>query len=173
MRLLGRGPEGQALVEFALVLLIVLLLMLGIVDFGRAIFASNSMSHASREATRQASVSPLDCESVYYVVQRQTRASESVTVSIGYRKPPATSDPNPAWNTVSCPAAYDPSATYDFDPATGAWGSVAPAPQPEGEIRVVVTDDVTIATPLISNIVGGSIAVDGESAMKVSFTPVP
>lgn len=54
-----RSPQvrrGQALVEFALAIPIVLLLMLGTLDLGRAIFAYNSVSNAARSAARVAIV---------------------------------------------------------------------------------------------------------------------
>lgn len=53
-----RRPEkgGQGLVEFALILPLLLLIFMGIVDFGRAIYAYNSVSNAAREGARLAIV---------------------------------------------------------------------------------------------------------------------
>jgi hypothetical protein len=48
--------RGQALVEFALAIPIVLLLMLGILDLGRAVFAYNSVANAARTGARVAIV---------------------------------------------------------------------------------------------------------------------
>ena len=48
--------RGQSLVEFALVLPILLVMFMGIFDFGRAIFAFNSVSNAAREGMRVAIV---------------------------------------------------------------------------------------------------------------------
>jgi hypothetical protein len=53
-----RSARGQALPEFALVAPIFLILVLGIVDFGRAIYLYNGLSQASREIARAASVNP-------------------------------------------------------------------------------------------------------------------
>jgi len=50
------GHRGQALVEFAIAIPIVLLLMLGILDLGRAVFAYNSVSNAARTGVRVAIV---------------------------------------------------------------------------------------------------------------------
>jgi hypothetical protein len=58
-----RGSSGQALVEFALIIPIFLVLLLGIFDFGRVVWASNSLAHAAREGARFAIVhggSPMD-----------------------------------------------------------------------------------------------------------------
>ena len=44
--------RGQGLVEFALILPVLILIFMGIVDFGRAIYAYNSVSNAAREGAR-------------------------------------------------------------------------------------------------------------------------
>ena len=49
-------PRGQALVEFALVLPILVLLLTGFFDLGRVVLAHDSLSHAAREAARFAIV---------------------------------------------------------------------------------------------------------------------
>jgi len=51
-----RGQRGQSLVETALVLPILLIILMGIFDFGRAIFAYNAVSNSAREAARLAIV---------------------------------------------------------------------------------------------------------------------
>jgi Flp pilus assembly protein TadG len=51
-----RGRRGQALVEFALVFPILLLLIFGVVDAGRLIFQYNGVANAARNAARVAIV---------------------------------------------------------------------------------------------------------------------
>src|SRR5262249_32157684 len=46
------GERGQAMVEFALILIPFFLLVLGILDWGRGIYAANVLSNAAREAAR-------------------------------------------------------------------------------------------------------------------------
>jgi Flp pilus assembly protein TadG len=48
--------QGQGLVEFALLLPVLLLLLFALFDFGRAIFAFNTVSNAAREGARIAIV---------------------------------------------------------------------------------------------------------------------
>lgn len=48
--------RGQTMVELALVLPIFILLIVGVFDFGRAIYAYNTVLNASREGARQAIV---------------------------------------------------------------------------------------------------------------------
>lgn len=55
-RRLTRHGNGQSLVEFALVLPVLLVMVVGLFDFGRAIYASNAISNAARIATRVAIV---------------------------------------------------------------------------------------------------------------------
>jgi len=50
------NDKGQSLVEFALVVPILLILVLGIVEFGRAWMTKNIMTGAAREAVRVAVV---------------------------------------------------------------------------------------------------------------------
>ncbi|MGD2162761.1 MAG: pilus assembly protein, partial [Anaerolineales bacterium] len=52
LRTTNRKERGQGLVEFALVLPIFLMLIMGIVEFGRLMFIYNSVATASREAAR-------------------------------------------------------------------------------------------------------------------------
>lgn len=57
MRIPSWGDNrGQSLVEFALILPIFILILFGLFDFGRAIFAYHTISSASREAARLAIV---------------------------------------------------------------------------------------------------------------------
>lgn len=54
-----RGQEksrGQALVEFALIVPIFLLLFFGLIDVGRAVYVNNSLAEAAREGARWGSV---------------------------------------------------------------------------------------------------------------------
>ncbi|MDQ6858443.1 MAG: pilus assembly protein [Chloroflexota bacterium] len=56
MRRLVDDEQAQALVEFALVLPIFLLLVTGIFDVGRAVWQENTLAYAAREGTRYAIV---------------------------------------------------------------------------------------------------------------------
>lgn len=54
----SRRSAGQALVEFSLAITIFLVLMMGVVDFGSAVYSYNGVSEAAREIARVASVHP-------------------------------------------------------------------------------------------------------------------
>ena len=54
------GSRGQSLVEFALILPIFLLMIMGIVDAGRLIYTFNTVSNAARDGARIAIVNQSD-----------------------------------------------------------------------------------------------------------------
>ncbi len=58
-KLLIKDKSGQSVIEFALVLPILLLVLFGITEFGRAIMVTNVLNTASREGARLAAVSPV------------------------------------------------------------------------------------------------------------------
>jgi Flp pilus assembly protein TadG len=51
-----RHADGQTLVEFAVVMPIIALVVLGLVDLGRAVYSYNTLAQASRQAARTAIV---------------------------------------------------------------------------------------------------------------------
>jgi len=58
MKSVTRQEKGQSLVEFALLLPIFLLIVVGIAEFGRGWMTRNTMTAAAREAVRTAAMPP-------------------------------------------------------------------------------------------------------------------
>jgi hypothetical protein len=60
----GRRPpdhsRGQAVVEFALIVPVLIMLLLGIMEFGRAVYTSNALANAAREGARYGIINPQD-----------------------------------------------------------------------------------------------------------------
>ncbi len=52
------GERGQSLVEFSLAITVFLVLLMGVVDLGRAVYQLNSVTEAARDLARVASVHP-------------------------------------------------------------------------------------------------------------------
>lgn len=85
-----RGPEalrGQALVEFALVLPLVVVLLIGTIDFGRAVFAYNSVSNAARSAARIAIVDQTRAN-VEAAARNEAVGLDPITVTTSYADGP-------------------------------------------------------------------------------------
>ena len=59
-----RQQRGATLVEYALVIPIFLLLVIGILEFGRAIFTYNTLANAAREGARYGIIHPGDTAGV-------------------------------------------------------------------------------------------------------------
>jgi len=75
--------QGQATVEMALVLPVLLLLLTGIIQFGIIFNAYITVAHASREGARVAAVGGSDSEITTTVLQRaENLANEQLAVQI-------------------------------------------------------------------------------------------
>lgn len=80
-----RCQSGQAVVEFAFILPLLLLLILGITELGRMIMRTNLLTQAAREGVRLAAVGGTPDEvvarvdSVFYAAANVTPASVNVT----------------------------------------------------------------------------------------------
>jgi Flp pilus assembly protein TadG len=86
------SEKGQSLVEFALVLPVLIFLLLGIVDFGRAFHAYLTIDHAGREAARAASIGK-DVASTK-IIARDNGGSIGLTIDMVevYPKSPTSND---------------------------------------------------------------------------------
>lgn len=93
---------GQALVEFALVVPILLLLVLGVIDFGRAWHSYQVITDAAREGARLAAIARTPAATIPEVeaVVRDALARRNVasgpditTVSVGLVQPPLPAPP--------------------------------------------------------------------------------
>lgn len=102
----GRKERGQSLVEFALLIPIMLVLVIGTAEFGRAWMMRNILTGAAREGARVASVA-IDGPSS--VLSGRT-AAIAVLSSAGISVPPATVtvDPSPPtpFNAVQVDVTY-------------------------------------------------------------------
>jgi Flp pilus assembly protein TadG len=147
--------RAQALVEFALVLPVFLLILFTIFDFGRAIYAYNAISNAAREGGRTAIINQ------YPDAVRAKAAQQATAVGL------PTTDPG------GCPAAGGPTTAMSgvcFTLRTGpALASACPAPPTLGCVAVVdVKTTFTALTPVIGNILG-PIPITAETKQIIEF----
>ena len=102
--------RGQSLVEFALILPILLILMLGILDFGRAIYAYNSVSNGARSGARVAIVNQ-DIDDITTAVEEEAFGLDGVDVTF---------DPN-VEGSADCPSigcVIEVGVSTEYIPAT-------------------------------------------------------
>ena len=112
------GPSrGQALVEFALVIPIFLLLVFAIIDTSRYVYTGNALNEAAREAARQGTVfyHPVDCnglsraDCVKVLVQHRLTAVTVPTADISvvcYRIPNSGLPPADGTQADTCGATW-------------------------------------------------------------------
>jgi Flp pilus assembly pilin Flp len=93
-----RREDGAAMVEMAIVLPIFLLLVWGVIDFGRLLFTANSMASAVREGAREAAVMA-DPVANQAVVKARVKAAFTPFGS------PAITDPEISIDLVSVPGS--------------------------------------------------------------------
>ena len=135
---------GQGLVEFALIFPVIALLLLGLFDLGRAVYAYNTIGNAARQGARVAAVNQIltspDCSNQKPIEDPAdphwsiTTCAASIAtslnvspadVSVQFQAPPgATTSCSPAIN-IGCIASV--TVHYVFSPITPIIGSMFPS----------------------------------------------
>ncbi len=154
-----RRSRGQALVEFALIFPLLVMLLFGLIDLGRAVYAFSTVSNAAREGARVAAVNQilttpaLDCD----------------------QSMPIQDTSNPHWAIATCAANAAISLGIPSTAVTVTYKS--PPSQPTlvctaGSLHVGCLVDVNVPyawaplTPVISTI-WPSIALNGHSQSTI------
>jgi Flp pilus assembly protein TadG len=117
------SQRGQSLVEFALSSVVLLLLVGGLVDIGRAIFISEALSNASREGARHGVWFDAPRMSHPYLDDAEIKSAvdaELATIGI-----PASILKNPS---STCPSTSDGNAFHNPPFASSAYPAVANQP---------------------------------------------
>ncbi len=140
-----KDRRGQSLVEFGLILPIFLLLVFGIVDLGRAVFAYSTLNSAAREAARLAVVDQVPSHI----------ADEAVKQAYAL-------DVDAADVTLDWRSAFNPDTPNSCAAFVGQNDVVTCT------LFITVNYDFNAATPIIGNIVG-TIEMAGESKMIAEF----
>ncbi|MEO6059221.1 MAG: TadE/TadG family type IV pilus assembly protein [Candidatus Limnocylindria bacterium] len=142
--------RGQALVEFALILPIFILLLVGILDFGRAVYGYNTVNNAAHEAVRVGIVdqnaTAITARATKHAVALGLAASD---ITVKFLQSDYTGD----------------GITNDCAP-----GQVLPlGPRLGCIVEVSVTYQYTAATPIIGNLVG-TLTLTGKSQQPIERT---
>ena len=81
------GERGTAILEMALLLPVLLLVVLGTIDFGRAVYVHNALANAARDGARFASVDPTNTTCIKTLAERNSSlanlGNSDVTVTRG------------------------------------------------------------------------------------------
>ncbi|HEX6474924.1 MAG TPA: TadE family protein, partial [Candidatus Limnocylindria bacterium] len=160
-------PRGQALVEFALVLPVLILLLVGIFDFGRAVYAFNTVNNAAREAVRLAIVDQ-NCNRIGQAAKQHASSLNVAWTYDGSLSKGAGCYANAqevhiqflevdySGDDSAAPQDFNDSCDPDqpIGPTTGTRiGCIA---------EVTVTYQYTAATPIIGNLIG-TLTLEGKA----------
>jgi Flp pilus assembly protein TadG len=149
--------RGQGAVEFALIAPLLFLLMLGMLDFGRAVVAYVGIAEAAHEGARQlvlrgnATSSPPDS-----VIVNATLAK------IGGGGIVLTEDPCLAAQSTPCPS-------IPTTPNTGYIWLTPSRPAGNVEVKVKITYYYSPLTGIIANAVGQQIILTASSSMRAEY----
>jgi len=111
-----KDKKGQSLIEFALVLPILLLVLLGIMEFGRMIMAANVLSQAAREGARLGAVTNYGADSSGFRMDIEERVNEFITAANLKGAATVTILPPDAERKITVTIDYDfPMATRFFE----------------------------------------------------------
>lgn len=143
-RIRRRRGRGQSLVEFALVLPIFLIVVIGVFDLGRAVFSYNTLTNGVREGARLAAVNQ-DANSV-----RSRTANQALTLGL---------------------TGADIAVSYVLDDGTDPTDNAACSSPVGLDCQAVVraTYTWTAITPLIGQLVGPQ-TFTASSVQPVEFT---
>jgi Flp pilus assembly protein TadG len=154
----GHRTRGQALVEFAFVFPLIVLLAFGFIDVGRAVFGYNTLTNAARQAARVAAVNQVD---------------PAVGPWGCLANKPVQSAANPSWTFRGCAVvagaaagvtAPDVSVAYAAPPGTTLQCSSSLSVG--CIVSVTVTADYVPLTPIAGSIIG-PIQMSATSEMPI------
>ena len=103
-----RGEDGQAMVEFALILPIFLLILCGIIDFGWLFYNQLSLNKACREGARYAVVNTAEGNGTQAIINHIENATTTVFANDGVRV-------DVEYTTPSDPTAGDVTVSMEAD----------------------------------------------------------
>jgi Flp pilus assembly protein TadG len=139
----SRG-RGQALVEFALVIPMFLLILMALIDLGRIVYAQNTITQDAREASRVGAVGVEAASQTLGTMQAKYAAMRKAALTMSPGVP--MTDASIVGESGNCSTYQDPLGTNTcFYPDGTEIGN---------RVIVNITVTVPILTPLVSNLIG-------------------
>ena len=175
-----RSQRSQALIEFALVSPVLLLLLFGIVDIGRAVFYYAPVNHApgegARTAVRASGLLPTNADVLATVTAQLIGAPVTAPCPQGPITS-ATPPNNAAWLYVTEP---NPPASVEATPPTNAPGGEYPAAaagscsavNPAGgnqALQVTIKFNLILITPVIAQATANHILITASAIFRTEY----
>jgi Flp pilus assembly protein TadG len=175
-----RSQSSQALIEFALISPVLLLLLFGIIDIGRAVFYYDTVNHAAREGARIVVKAPFMLPTNADVLSTVKTQLIGVPVTEPCPQGPVTSatpPANAAWLYVTEP---NPPATVETTPppnapggeysalASGGCSAVNPATS-NAPLQVTVRFNLILITPVIAQATANHIVITAAAIFGTEY----
>lgn len=174
------SQRSQALIEFALVSPVLLLLIFGVIDLGRAIFYYDTVNHAAREgarvAVRASNQLPTNADVLNAVSAQMlgTPVTEPcpqgpVTAST----PPANSaylyvtEPAPQATVEASPPPNAPGGEYS-SAASGGCSAVNPAVGNQ-QIQVTIRFNLVLITPIVAQVTADHVVITAAAVYRTEY----
>ena len=172
--------RSQALIEFALVSPVLLLLLFGVIDLGRAIFYYDTLNHAAREGARAAVRASNQLPTNADVLAAVTAQMQGVPVTQPCPQGPvtaATPPDNSAWLYVTEPA---PPSTAETSPPPNAPGGEYPASASGGcsavnpatgndQIQVTIRFNLVFITPIVAQATANRVVITAAAVYRTEY----
>jgi len=174
------GQRSQALIEFALVSPVLLLLLFGIIDIGRAVFYYDTLYHAAREGARTAVRASNQLPTNQNVLATVTAQMIGTPVAEPCPQGPVTSaippdntawlyvtEPSPPSTIETAPPANAPGGEYAAA-ASGGCSAVNPAVGNQ-QLQVTLRLNLVLITPVISQLTSGRLLITAAAVFRTEY----
>ena len=175
-----KSQESQALIEFALISPVLLLLLFGIVDIGRAVFYYDTISHAAREGARVAvrASSPLPTNADVLATVTTQLIGTPVTEPcpqgpVTSATPPANAawlyvtEPTPPNTVEASPPDNAPGGEYPAI-ATGSCSAINPA-SGNARLQVTIRFNLVLITPVVAQATANHIVITAAAIFRTEY----
>jgi TadE-like protein len=175
-----KNQRSQALIEFALVSPVLLLLTFGVVDIGRAVFYYDTLNHAVREgarvAVRASNQLPTNNDVVNAVIAQMAGAPVSSPCPQGpvaTSTPPANSawvyitEPNPPTTVETTPPPNAPGGDYAAT-ASGSCSAVNPASGNQ-QLQVTIRLNLVLITPIVAQATANHVVISAAAVYRTEY----
>jgi hypothetical protein len=174
------GQRSQALIEFALVSPVLLLLLFGVIDLGRAIFYYDTLQHAATEGARTAVRASNALPTNATVLTAVTAQMQGVPVTapcpqgpVTAATPPANAawlyitEPNPPASVETTPPPNAPGGEYAAA-ASGGCSAVNPATGSD-QIQVTIRFNLVLITPIVAQATANRILLTAAAVYRTEY----
>ena len=172
--------RSQALIEFALVSPVLLLLLFGVIDIGRAIFYYDTLNHAAREgarvAIRASNALPTNADVLTAVSGQMLGTPVTAPCPQGpltTATPPANAawlyitEPGPSGTVEATPAPNAPGGEYAAS-ASGGCSAVNPALNND-QLQVTIRFNLVLITPIVAQATANRVVITAAAIYRTEY----